>query len=101
MFSPADAIRFKALEKDVANLRTLIRIEALEKEIANLRYLHRGRDGRGQQLPLRQLRGARGRLARGRRGPHESARGDRARGGARRACSLLGSRRAGGAAPWE
>ena len=47
MFSPADAIRFKALEKDVANLRTLIRIEALEKENANLRYVHRGRGGRG------------------------------------------------------
>ena len=47
MFSPADAIRFKALEKDVANLRTLIRIEALDKENANLRYVHRGRGGRG------------------------------------------------------
>ena len=49
MFSPADAIRFKALEKENANLRTLIRIEALEKENANLRYVHRGRGGRGDR----------------------------------------------------
>ena len=41
MFSPADAIRLKALEKDVANLRTLIRIEALENEIANLHVVAR------------------------------------------------------------
>ena len=47
MFSPAAANRFKALEKEVANLRTLIRIKALEKEIANLRDAHRGRGGRG------------------------------------------------------
>ena len=41
MFSPADAIRFKALEKENANLRTLIRIEALENEIANLHVVAR------------------------------------------------------------